>query len=113
MFVNTDVHRNYERGWEVMDAHIDRGNLEGEERDKYIAAYKKAHPIGKASVADVAEHIDHAVKLVFELWLDEIVHIFIGDVECLPDRLRLNGLISDLWLKLDIAGNGITLYERH
>ncbi len=64
MFVNTEVHSKYQRRWEVMDAYIARHNLEGEARDNYVAEYKKAHSIGKANVADVAEHIDHAVKLV-------------------------------------------------
>ncbi|RKY05212.1 MAG: hypothetical protein DRP66_10785 [Planctomycetota bacterium] len=43
------------------------GDLQDEARGKYVAGYKKAHPIGRAGVADVAdvaEHIDHAVKLV-------------------------------------------------
>ncbi len=64
MFVNTEVHRKNQQAWEVMDAYIAEHNLQGEARDEYVARYRKTHPIGKANVADVAEHIDHAVKLV-------------------------------------------------
>ena len=64
MFVNTRVNREYLQRWEVMDAHIVEKDLKGEAMDKYIEKYKKAHPIGKANVADIADHIDHAVKLV-------------------------------------------------
>ena len=96
MFVNTRVHRKNQRGWEVMDAHIARGNLEGEARDKYVAGYRKAHPIGKASVADVAEHIDHAVKLVgidhvgFGSDFDGVgdqVPVGLEDVSCYPNLI--------------------------
>jgi len=64
MFVNTRVHRKSQQAWEVMDAYIASHNLQDEAMDEYVAKYKKAHPIGKANVTDVAEHIDHAVKLV-------------------------------------------------
>ena len=63
IFVNTRVNRKYRQRWEVMDAHIIKENLQDEAMDEYIDRYEKAHPIGEANVADIADHIDHAVKL--------------------------------------------------
>ncbi len=96
MFVNTRNNRKSRKAWEVMGAYITRGNLQDEARDKYIAKYKKAHPIGKANVTDVAEHIDHAVKLV---GIDHVglgsdfdgvgdnVPIGLEDVSCYPNLI--------------------------
>ncbi len=82
MFVNTQVHQKNQQAWEVMDAYIDRHNLQDEAMDKYVARYRKAHPIGKANVADVAEHIDHVVKLV------GIDHVGLGsDFDGVGDRV--------------------------
>jgi membrane dipeptidase len=96
MFVNTRVHRKSQQAWEVMDAYIARHNLQDEARDKYVAKYKKAHPIGKANVTDVAEHIDHAVKLVgidhvglgsdFD-GVDNNVPIGLEDASCYPNLI--------------------------
>jgi membrane dipeptidase len=110
MFVNTQVHRKNQQAWEVMDAYIARHNLEGEASDKYVAKYRKAHPIGKASVADVAEHIDHAVKLV---GIDHVglgsdfdgvgEHLPVGleDVSCYPNLIY--DLLKKGYTEADIA----------
>lgn len=110
MFVNTDVNRKNRQAWEVMDAYIARHNLQGEARDKYVAKYKKAHPIGKANVADVAEHIDHAVKLVgidhvglgsdFDGVGDQ-VPVGLEDVSCYPNLIY--ELLKKGYTEADIA----------
>jgi membrane dipeptidase len=96
MFVNNQVNREYKQEWEVMDAHIAEKNLQGEAEDKYIDKYKKDHPISKANVTEVADHIDHAVKLVgidhvglgsdFD-GVDENVPIGLEDVSCYPNLI--------------------------
>ena len=96
MFVNTQVNREYLQRWEVMDAHIAENNLQGEAEDKYIDKYKKDHPIGKANVADIADHIDHAVNLVgidhvglgsdFD-GVGDYVPIGMEDVSCYPNLI--------------------------
>jgi len=110
MFVNTEVNRKSRRAWEVMDAHIARHNLQGAAEDRYVAEYKKAHPVGKASVADVAEHIDHAVKLVgidhvglgsdFD-GVGEQVPVGLEDVSCYPNLIY--ELLKRGYTEADIA----------
>jgi len=110
MFVNTQVHRKNQQAWEVMDAYIARHNLQDEAMDKYVARYRKAHPIGKANVADVAEHIDHAVKLVgidhvglgsdFDGVGDQ-VPVGLEDVSCYPNLIY--ELLKKGYTEADIA----------
>ncbi len=96
VFVNTRVNRKSQQAWEVMDAYIARHNLQDEAEDEYVAEYKKAHPLVKANVTDVAENIDHAVKLV---GIDHVglgsdfdgvgdnVPIGLEDVSCYPNLI--------------------------
>lgn len=64
MFCSEQVNRQYLARWEAMDAHIAAHGLKGEERSAFIEEYCKAHPIGRGTVRDVAQNIDHAVKLI-------------------------------------------------
>lgn len=96
MFVSPKVHKNYISGWDEMDKHIADNNLEGDARSEYIAEYKKAHPRGKANVTDVANNIDHAVKLAgidhvglgsdFDGVGDD-VPVGLEDVSCYPNLI--------------------------
>jgi membrane dipeptidase len=96
MFVNNQVNREYKQAWEVMGAYIDRHDLQGEAEDKYIDKYKKAHPISKANITEVADNIDHAVKLVgidhvglgsdFD-GVGDYVPIGLEDVSCYPNLI--------------------------
>jgi len=96
MFVNTEVARKSRERWDAIDAYLAEHKLEGEAKDKWVAQYKKAHPVGKATVSDVADHIDHVVQLA------GIDHVGIGsdfdgvgdqvpvgleDVSCYPNLI--------------------------
>ena len=58
--VQTDEQRKHVREY------IEHNHLKNDDPEvkKYISDYKKEHPIIFASVSDVANHIDHVVKLV-------------------------------------------------
>ena len=96
MFVSPMVHKNYISGWDEMDKHIAENNLEGDARSEYIEEYKKAHPRGKANVKDVANNIDHAVKLAgidhvglgsdFD-GVEDDVPVGLEDVSCYPNLI--------------------------
>jgi membrane dipeptidase len=64
IFVNTQVNKNYNQRYEDLDAFIAENNPTDEQISEFIRKYKKEHPQGKAHVREVADHIDHAVKLV-------------------------------------------------
>ncbi len=64
MFVNTEVARKSRERWDAIEAYTAEHKLEGEARAQWVAAYRKANPVGKATVSDVADHIDHVVGLV-------------------------------------------------
>jgi membrane dipeptidase len=75
--------------WDSIAAHIaaEGWNPEGAEADAYAEHYWKLHPPASASVAQVADHIDHIVKLI------GIDHVGIGsDFDgvsgLLPEALR-------------------------
>ncbi len=64
MFSSEQVNRQYLARWEAIDAHIAEHGLEGQERSAFIEEYCRAHPIAQGTVRDVAQNIDHAVKLI-------------------------------------------------
>ena len=63
-FINGRFNREFSGRMEHIARHIRTHGLKGKEKDKYAEEYTKQHPIENADVADVAAHIDHAVKLV-------------------------------------------------
>ena len=63
MFVNTDDNKKFQARMEHWRAIRDK-KLTGDEKQAYIDKYLSEQPDYAATVADVAEHIDHAVKLV-------------------------------------------------
>jgi len=64
MFVNTQVNKNFIQRYKDTDAFVAENNPTDEQIREFIRKYKKEHPQGKAYVRDVADHIDHVVKLV-------------------------------------------------
>ncbi len=96
MFVNTDVARKSKERWDAMDAHIAKHKLQGNDKDEYVKKYKKAHPVGRARVSDVVNHIDHVVKLAgiehvglgsdFD-GVGDAVPIGLEDVSCYPNLI--------------------------
>jgi len=85
-FVNGPFNREFSGRMEHIARHIRTHGLKGKEKDKYAEEYIKQHPIENADVADVAAHIDYAVKLV------GIDHVGLGsDFDGVGDNLP-NGL---------------------
>lgn len=64
MFINTQVNKNYIQRYKDIDTFVAGNNPTDEQISEFIRKYKKEHPQGKAHVRDVADHIDHVVKLV-------------------------------------------------
>lgn len=64
------ISQNYRVKTDELQKHIrdyiEHNHLKNDDPEvkKYISEYKKAHPISFADVKDVANHIDHVVKLV-------------------------------------------------
>ena len=64
MFVNGRVNKEFPARRKHINEYSKAHNLQGDERQEYARAYLKENPYSDADVADVAAHIDHAVKLV-------------------------------------------------
>ncbi len=64
MFVNEKVNKEFPARWKHIREYAKAHNLNDDEERQYGRAYLKENPFGDADVADVAAHIDHAVKLV-------------------------------------------------
>ena len=64
MFVNGKVNKEFPAKRKHIREYIKAHNLQGDQKDKYAKAYLKENPYSQADVADVAAHINHAVKLV-------------------------------------------------
>jgi membrane dipeptidase len=96
MFLKNEIYTKSKKRWEEIDAYLEEHNLEGEEAREFIKEYKKKHPIGVAYVKDVADHIDHVVKLVgidhvglgsdFD-GVGDSVPIGLEDVSCYPNLI--------------------------
>ncbi|MBL7187301.1 MAG: dipeptidase [Phycisphaerae bacterium] len=86
MFVNGQVNKVSANRKKHIDEYAEANKLTGDEKEKYTREFLKENPIGDADVADVAAHIDHAVKLV------GIDHVGLGsDFDGVGDHLP-NGL---------------------
>ncbi|MCX5647028.1 MAG: dipeptidase [Phycisphaerae bacterium] len=64
MFVDPAVNAQFEKLRQEVLAYIQANHLQGEERSRYVEQRWKQAQLGKASVGDVANHIDHIAKLV-------------------------------------------------
>ncbi|MCU0917429.1 MAG: dipeptidase [Planctomycetes bacterium] len=64
MFVNSAVNAQFEKRRDEIQKHIHTNNLQGAERSRYIEQRWREQPLAKAHVRDVADHIEHVVKLV-------------------------------------------------
>ena len=64
MFVNEQVNKESVELKKLMNEFIRANDLQGEEKERYIKEYVKAHPLGDADISDVVANIDHAVQLV-------------------------------------------------
>ena len=80
-FINGDHQQKMSKAWE----NIDRSNMTSEERSAYIKKYKQENDVPQGHLEEVADHIDHIVKLV------GIDHVGIGSdydgVSNLPEGL--------------------------
>jgi len=86
MFVNGQVNKAAANRKKRINEYAEANELTSEEKDKFTKEFLKENPIGDADVADVAAHIDHAVKLV------GIDHVGLGsDFDGVGDHLP-NGL---------------------
>jgi membrane dipeptidase len=86
MFVNGQVNKAAANRKKHVEEYAKTNKLSADEKKKYTKAFLKENPMGDADVADVAAHIDHAVKLV------GIDHVGLGsDFDGVGDNLP-NGL---------------------
>ena len=86
MFVSGKVNKEFPARRKHINEYIKAHNLQGDEKQEYARAYLKENPYSDADVADVAAHIDHAVRLV------GVDHVGLGsDFDGVGDSLP-NGL---------------------
>jgi len=64
MFVNSAVNAQFEKLRREIVQYIEANHLPGPERSRYVEQRWKQVHLNKASVGDVADHIDHIAKLV-------------------------------------------------
>jgi membrane dipeptidase len=66
MFIDDEIRKIRSAGYEELKKELDAKGLDfGEpEAKKIVEDYRKAHPSGYATIQQVADHIDHVVKLV-------------------------------------------------
>ncbi len=64
MFVNGAVNAQFEKLRREIIRHIEANHLQDPERSRYVEQRYRQSPLGKASVVDVAAHIDHIAQLV-------------------------------------------------
>lgn len=65
-FLRPEIHKQMEDGDDAVKRYLEEHNLNpsSNEAREYSQKYQKEHPLPKATVKDVANHIDHVVKLV-------------------------------------------------
>ncbi|MGQ9644088.1 MAG: dipeptidase [Ignavibacterium sp.] len=65
-FLREDINKKYLEGEEEIKKHLENFNITPgtDSAWQYESQYWKENPVGKATVKDVANHIDHIVKLV-------------------------------------------------
>jgi len=97
IFINTTTNREFVKLREEIRRHIEAHNLQDEEKTNYTKQQWEQAKFGKVYVSEVADHIDHAVKLV------GIDHVGLGSdfdgVEQLPEGLQ------------DVSGYPNLIYE--
>ena len=59
-FINGDHQQKMSKAWD----NIDRSNMTSEERSAYIEKFKQENDVPQGHLEEVADHIDHVVKLV-------------------------------------------------
>ena len=64
MFVDGEINRESLRHWGIAKQYIRENHLSEEQEQEFTRQYRKNNPIASATVSDVADHIDHVVKLV-------------------------------------------------
>jgi len=64
MFVDGEINRETSKHWNYVKQYIRENNLSGEQEREFTRQYRKDNPIAGATTSDVANHIDHVVKLV-------------------------------------------------
>lgn len=109
IFLNAHMNKAFMKLKAELEAYIEAHRLQGEEKDRYVMERRRAAEFGKASLADVVAHIDHAVQLA------GIDHVGIGsdfdgvlsvpegltDVSCYPNLKQ--SLIEIGYSDADIA----------
>ena len=96
MFLKNEIYTKSKKRWAEIDAYLEEHNLEDEAAKQWVKQYKKKHPVGVAYVKDVADHIDHVVKLVgidhvglgsdFD-GVGDSVPVGLEDVSCYPNLI--------------------------
>jgi len=97
MFVNGRVNKEFEKRRKHIIEHAETHNLKGEQKQKYVDEYTKAHPLSDADISDVVAHIEHVVQLVgidhvglgsdFDGVGDNLPH-GLKDVSCYPNLIH-------------------------
>jgi len=95
MFVNAAVNAEFVRVRDDVRRHVEENRLRGDERDRYVRQRWEQASFGKAHVSDVAEHIDHIVRLVGIDYVglgsdfDGVTEVPVGleDVSCYPNLI--------------------------
>jgi membrane dipeptidase len=64
MFASAEVYRKRNANQKHVAEHIEAHQLEGEARSAFVRQYYAEQPAGQGDVSDVADQIDHVVKLV-------------------------------------------------
>jgi membrane dipeptidase len=66
IFLRSEIYMQMEKGDKEIKNYIEHNNLDpnSSEAREYSRNFTKEHPLPKATVKDVADHIDHVVKLV-------------------------------------------------
>jgi membrane dipeptidase len=97
IFLNAVVNGEFVKLRDEIRRHVEANNLQGQEKDNYTKQRWEQARFSKAHVSQVAEHIDHVVKLV------GIDHVGIGSdfdgVEQVPEGME------------DVSGYPNLIYE--
>lgn len=102
--MNNNVRLNYEKRSETIRAYLKEHNLKYSDDSAKVfnESYDKDNPMGNASLKDIADHIDHAVKLA------GVDHVGLGSdfdgVELTPDGLEDVTKYPDLLAELLLRG---------
>jgi membrane dipeptidase len=96
-FINATTNREFTRLMEEVRQYVEAHNLQGDEKSNYTRQQWQKAKFSKAYVSEVADHIDHVVKLV------GIDHVGLGSdfdgVEQVPEGLE------------DVSGYPNLIYE--